>query len=189
MTPPKTSAISACRCPSDPAAIEQGPKLVAATKLTDPWEKLAAAYQLKGDQRAIDRLVERRPKLAGPVGDLFTTGANKDWQRAIEIYSKGITEKTTDADLLSRRARAHEALKNWDAAAADWSRAASWKSGRGQDCSREFARRLAAAGQFPLAKAQFEKSEALYTRSLAADPENDVVAADLAQCSWIEAGK
>ena len=162
---------------SDPAAIEVQAKL---TKLTDPWEKLAAAYQLKGDRQAIDRLVERRPKLAGPVGDLFTQEPNKDWQRAVEIYNKGITPQTTDADLLSKRARAYEALKNWDAAAADWSRAASGNPD-GAKLLGEFARRLAAAGQLPLAKAQFDQSEALYARSLREDPENDMVAAELAQ--------
>ena len=63
---------------SNRAAIEQEPKLLAVTKLTDPWQKLAAAYQLEGDQRAIDRLVERRPNLAGPIGDLFTAGAKPE---------------------------------------------------------------------------------------------------------------
>src|SRR5262249_34198887 len=45
----------------------------------------------------------------------------------------------------------------------------------------EFARRLAADAQVPLAKAHFEKSQALYEHSLNADPANDVVAAELAQ--------
>ena len=77
-------------------------KLFAAAKLGNPWEKLAAAYQLKGDQQAIDRLVERRPNLAGAIGDLFTREPNQNWQRAVEIFSKGITPHVTDADLLSR---------------------------------------------------------------------------------------
>ena len=56
---------------------------LAARKLTDPWQKLAAMYRLEGDQQAIDRLIERRPKLAGPIGDLFTQGEDedKDWRR------------------------------------------------------------------------------------------------------------
>jgi WD40 repeat protein/tetratricopeptide (TPR) repeat protein len=166
----------------DPASLGREEKLLTARKLTDPWQKLAALYQLKGDRQAIDRLVERRPKLAGPVGDLFIQGKNeeKDWRRAIALYSKGITEKTTDVDVLSKRARAYEALKNWDAAAADWSRAATGIPD-GTKLLADFTRRLAAGGPAPLAKGQYEKSRALYERSLAADPENDVVAAELAQ--------
>jgi WD40 repeat protein/serine/threonine protein kinase/tetratricopeptide (TPR) repeat protein len=45
----------------------------------------------------------------------------------------------------------------------------------------EFARRLAADGQVPLAKAQLQKAQALYERVLEAEPENDAVAAELAQ--------
>ena len=70
----------------------------------------------------MDRLVERRPKLTGPVGDLFTQEPNRNWQRAVNFYNKGITASTSDADLLSKLARAYEALRNWDDAAADWSR-------------------------------------------------------------------
>ena len=136
-----------------------------------PWVRLAAVDLLKGDQRAIDQLVERHPKLAGPIGDLFARGrTKKDWRRAIALYSKGITEQTTDVDLLSKRARAHEALKNWDAAAADWSRAAAGNPDGGKTARRvrtpTHRRRPG-----PMAKAQFVKARALYERSLAADPE------------------
>jgi tetratricopeptide (TPR) repeat protein len=164
---------------SDPAAFEGEKKYLA---LTDPWQKLAAAYQLQGDQRAIDQLVERRPKLAGPIGDLFTQGKDedKDWSRAVEIYSRGITPETLDVDLLSKRARAYEALTNGDAAAADWSRAATGNP-EGAKLLAEFAQRLAAAGQVRLANGQFAKAQALYEGSLAADPENDVVATELAE--------
>ncbi len=161
---------------SDPAAIEHESKLI----VTDPWQKLAAAYSLKGDQRAIDQLAQRNPGLAGFIGDLFTQESNQNWQRAVEFYNKGIMCRTTDVDLLSKRARAYEALRNWDATAADWSRAASGNPD-GARLLGEFARRLAAAGQLPLAKAQFDQSEALYERSLREDPENDLVAAELAQ--------
>jgi WD40 repeat protein/tetratricopeptide (TPR) repeat protein len=155
-------------------------KRLAALKLTDPWQKLAAAYELKGDQRAIGQMVERHPKLAGPVGDLFTQEPNQNWQRAVEIYNKGITPQTTDADLLSRRARAYEAAKKWDAAAADWSRAETGNPDGAKQLG-EFARRLAAGDQVRLAKAEFEKSQELYERALEADPENDLVAPELAQ--------
>jgi WD40 repeat protein len=167
---------------SDPSAIDLEQKDFSVRKLTDPWQKLAAAYQLKGDQRAIDLLVKRRPKLAGPIGDLFTQGKDedKDWRRALALYTKGITAKTTDAQLLSKRARAYEALKKWEAAAADWSRATSGNPD-GAKLFAEFARRVAASGQGPLANGQFERAQALYERSLAADPANEVLATELAQ--------
>ncbi len=159
------------------------PKYLAARKLTDPWQKVAAAYELEGDQRAIDRLVEQRPKLAGFIGDLFTQEPKRDWQRAVAIYNRGIAPETTDVDLLSKRARAYEALQNWDAAAADWWRAATGNP-LGVRLLAEFAQRLAAAGEAPLANAQFDKVQALYERSLAADPENEVMATELAQLLW-----
>src|SRR5262249_60638373 len=106
------------------------PKYLAVRKLTDPWRKLAAAYQLVGDHRAIDQLVKQRPKMAGSIGDPFTQDPKKDWQRAVEIYTKGITAQPSDADLFSRRARAYEALSNWAAAAADWSPAPTAHSAR-----------------------------------------------------------
>jgi hypothetical protein len=162
----------------DPTTLDWEQKRLAASKLTDPWLRLAAAYQIEGDQRAIDQLVARRPTLAGPIGDLFAEG--KDWRRAIALYSQGITEKTTDVDLHSKRARTHEALQSWDAAAADWERAATGNPD-GAKLLAEFARRLAAAGQVPLAKSQYEKAQALYERLLEADPESDLVAAELAQ--------
>jgi tetratricopeptide (TPR) repeat protein len=155
---------------------------LAARKLTDPWQKRAAVYRLEGDQQAIDRLIERRPKLAGPIGDLFTQGADedKDWRRALALYSRGIAADAIDLDLLAKRARAHEALHDWDAAAADWSRAADGNPA-GARWLAEFARRLAAAGQVPLAKGPFEKAQALYERAREAFPEDGLVAAGLAQ--------
>src|SRR5579884_12549 len=166
----------------EPAALDKTRNLFATAKLTDPWQKLAVAYRLQGDQKAIDQLVKRRPKLAGPIGDLFTQGKDedKDWRRAVEIYSRGITAQTTDAELLSKRASAHETLKNWDAAAADWSRAASGNPD-GANLLAEFARRLVAGNQIALAKAQFEKPQALYEQALKRDPGSDLVAEELAQ--------
>ena len=67
-----------------------------------------------------------------------------------------------------------------DAATADWSRAATGNPERAKQLA-EFARRLAGAGRVPLAKVHFEKSQALYEQSLEADPENDLVAQELAE--------
>jgi eukaryotic-like serine/threonine-protein kinase len=144
----------------------------------DPWVQLAAIYRSRNEWEAVDKLVASRPQSAGPIGDLFAAAA--DWRRAIALYSKVIAETTTDVELLSKRARAQEALKNWDAAAADWSRAATVNPD-GAKWLAELARRLAGAGQSPMAKVQFEKSQALYEKSLEADPENDLIVPELAQ--------
>ena len=170
---------------SDPAAFDREQKLFPVMNLSDPWQRLAAAYRIVGNEAAIDQLVQRRPKLAGPIGDLFTQGKDedKDWRRAISLYSKAITAVNTDVELLSKRARAHEALKNWDAAAADWSRTAIGNPDAAKLLA-EFARRLAAGGQVPMASAHFEKSRALYERALEAEPENDLVAPELTQLLW-----
>ena len=139
---------------SDPAAIEVQAKL---SKLTDPWERLAAAYQLEGDRQAIDRLVERRPKLAGPVGDLFTQEPNRNWQRALEIYNTAITASTSDADLLSKRAQRHEALAGLGRRRGRLVAGGEWKPGRGQVARRSSAEGLAAGGQVSLAKGSIRK--------------------------------
>ncbi len=171
----KPTAISAT---DDPMLLTHEQRVSLALKITDPWSKLAAAYRLHGDQPALDKLVERRPQAAAAIGDRFA--ADKEWKRAIEFYSKAISEQSTDVVLLSKRARAYEALKNWDAAAADWSGAATGNPD-GARLLADFARRLAAAGQVALANGQFAKAQALYERSLGADPENDLVATELAQ--------
>jgi len=160
------------------ALVLRSQKQFAAMIIADPWAGFAAAYRLGRDQEAIDQLVERRPQLAGQIGDLFA--ADKDWPRAVEIYSRGITAKTSDAVLLTKRARAYESLASWDAAAADWARAATGNP-EGARLLADFAQRLAAGDQVPLANGQFAKAQALYERSLSADPENDVVATELAQ--------
>jgi WD40 repeat protein len=171
----------------EPATPDLELKRFAATKLTDPWQALAASNLLKGDPQAIDQLLSRRPSLAGRIGELFTQGLYKDWQRAADTYSRGIDAKNIDIDLLSKRACAHEELKNWDAAAADWSRVAI-ANPDGAKLLAQFARRLAAAGQVPLAKSQSEVSHGLYDQLLAKDPDNDIVATELAQLLLDEHG-
>jgi hypothetical protein len=81
---------------------------------------------------------------------------------------------------MARRVNAFLRVTDWEAAAADWSRAATGKPD-GVKLLAEFARRLAAGEQVPLANDQLKKSQALYERSLEADPGNDVVAMELAQ--------
>jgi WD40 repeat protein/serine/threonine protein kinase/tetratricopeptide (TPR) repeat protein len=164
----------------------QSHKAPAALTIVDPWARLAAAYRLGGDQQAIDELVKHRPSAAGRIGDLFA--ADRDWSRAVAIYSRGITADTTDIPLLSRRARAYEALQNWDAAAADWSRAATGNP-EGAELLADFARRLAVRDQLPLAHRHFEMAQALDEQLLNADPHNDLVARDLMQLLFDRQGK
>jgi serine/threonine protein kinase/WD40 repeat protein len=58
--------------------------------LREFWARLAVAVPgLLGDQKAIDDLVERHPELLVPIGDQYA--ADKNWERAIAIYSKAIT--------------------------------------------------------------------------------------------------
>jgi WD40 repeat protein/tetratricopeptide (TPR) repeat protein len=120
---------------------------------------------------ALRRLYRRR-------GDAYV-GLRK-WHEAIADYDHVITPETADADLLANRSRAHEALKHWDAAAADWSRAAAG-SPEGATWLAAFARRLVAGGQGALADGFSEQAQALYERALVADPGDDRLAAELAQ--------
>jgi WD40 repeat protein/tetratricopeptide (TPR) repeat protein len=111
-------------------------------------------------------------------GDAYA--ALQKWSEAVGDYDHVITPDTTDAVLLSNRARAQGALGNWDGAATDWSRAATG-SREGAKLLAQFARRLVAAGQVSLAKGHYEKARVLYERSLEAAPESELLAAELAQ--------
>jgi WD40 repeat protein len=119
----------------------------------------------------LQRLYRRR-------GDAFFS--LQKWPEAVEDYDHVITQDTTDVTLLSQRARAHEALKKWDAAAADWERAAIGHP-QGAKWHGEFARRLAAGGHLGLAKDQFAKSQTLYERAFEGNIGSDQMAAELAQ--------
>ena len=90
----------------------------------------------------------------------------QQWPQAIDDYAHVITPETTDTLLLSNRAtNVYEALRHWDAAAADWSRAAA-EDPEGATWLAEFARRLVAGGQVPLAKDQYEKAVELQLQIL-----------------------
>jgi WD40 repeat protein len=136
-----------------------------------------AAIDILADQPT-EAVLARLRRLHRRRGDVHVS--LQKWQEAVDDYAQVITPETTDGMLLSNRARAHEALKNWDAAAADWSRAATGIPDGAKQLS-ELARRLVAVGQGQLAMGPFEKAQALYERLLAAAAENDLVAAELAQ--------
>jgi WD40 repeat protein/tetratricopeptide (TPR) repeat protein len=135
----------------------------------DPWKMLATACLLKDDQQAIDQLVERRPQSAEAIGDIFIQGAHSNWQRAIEIYSAGITSETDDFGLLSKRARAYERLNNWPAAAADWKRAVGGKPDRVKFLL-EFIDRLNNANQSEILLTQRQHAQQILEATLQKDP-------------------
>ena len=164
----------------DPGATKDAAKFAATKNISDPWAKLAAIHRLLGNQQAIDELVARRPQSVGAIGDVFIQGDDKDWRRAVEIYSQGITAETTDAELLSRRARAYEELKDFSAAAADWARAAEGNP-TGEKLLAQFRQRLAKADQHELAATLRQQSRPRLEAALEADPENIPRAHALAQ--------
>jgi len=108
---------------ADPTAFELEKRRFATMNkdLTDPWEKLALAHFVLGDQSALDKLLERHPASASLKGDLRAVA--QDWHGAVAEYTTAITPQTKDAKLLAKRAEAYEKLKQWDLAVADWTRA------------------------------------------------------------------
>ncbi|HUY36301.1 MAG TPA: PDZ domain-containing protein [Pirellulales bacterium] len=157
-----------------------------------PWQTLAAAYRLKDDQQAIDRLVEGHPQWASSIGDLFTQGDKTDWRRAIEIFGEGVGRMAfpgrpvnepdsgrpgkailhdagADNNLLAKRAGAYEQLQDWNAAAADWQRAAG-ENVEGAKLLADFASRLVQAEQWQVAVAARERAKKIFEATLEADP-------------------
>lgn len=103
----------------EPSANERQTKL--GRQATDPWERLAAAYFLVGDQPAIDRLLEQHPASLVVIGDMHA--AVDEWEQAIVTYSRLIGPEATDAGLLLKRAVVYSAMDEWELAKADWLRA------------------------------------------------------------------
>jgi tetratricopeptide (TPR) repeat protein len=92
---------------SDPAAFDHERQHLTAMKATDPWATLAAAYQLVGDQKALDRLLEHHPAAAVALGDLYAAAG--DWERAIAEYGKAMTDQPADGSLSAKLATAFQA--------------------------------------------------------------------------------
>jgi tetratricopeptide (TPR) repeat protein len=137
----------------------------------------SAALQILAKQPA-EPVSARLRRLYRRRGDAFVI--LKRWPEAIVDYAQVITPETTDAVLLSNRARAHEALSQWNAAAADWSRAAG-ASAEGITWLTGFARRLDMAAQAPLADAARAQARAWLEEKLTKEPENPALAEELAR--------
>ena len=149
----------------------------------DPWTKLAAVRRGQDDQSAVDILIQQHPASAGAIGDLFIPDGDdveKDWDRAVHLYSLAIDAETNDSDLLAKRARAYEALQQWEAAAVDWARAAQHDP-RGEELLIEFTNRLEQAGQRSLAAAQRRSIRESLEAALEADPQCEPVMENLSQ--------
>ena len=81
-------------------------RLTADDVADDPWLKLAAAYQVIGDQQALDRLLKHHPEAASVIGDLYADA--QDWERAIAEYRKRVTDQRADVALLTKLATAYQ---------------------------------------------------------------------------------
>ena len=101
-------------------ALANGPSLSNILRTSDPWERLAIAYFLAGNQQALEALFQERREALGSIGDLHLAASN--WQQAITLFDKLITADTTNSRFLGKRAKAHIALEQWDLARADWRR-------------------------------------------------------------------
>src|SRR5262249_11473447 len=91
---------------ADSKGVEHERDRLAALRLTDPWAKLAAAYDVIGDQQALDRLLKHHPEAASGVGDLYA--ASRDWERAIAEYCKLLSDRPADVALLTKLATAYQ---------------------------------------------------------------------------------
>jgi tetratricopeptide (TPR) repeat protein len=90
----------------DPAIFGRQRHRFAAMTLADPWARLAAAYRLAGDQKALEGLLKHHPEAAAGIGDLYAT--DQDWERAIAEYRRGLTRQPAHDALLTRLATAYQ---------------------------------------------------------------------------------
>jgi WD40 repeat protein/Flp pilus assembly protein TadD len=156
----------------------------ALTKLADPtfdpWMLLAEAHRLRGNWEAIEELAGRRPQSAGGVGDLFLQAGDQDWQRAIQIYSQGIAAGLAEPELFAKRATAYEALRDWDAATADWLQAAAGNP-QGGTLLAAYSKRLLAEGRAEQAATLSGRSVQILEAELQDHPGDWGVAEELVQ--------
>ncbi len=112
--------ISVC---TEPAVLDREQIGFAATKLTDPWGKLAVAYHVIGDQGPLETLVKHHPEAASVAGDLYA--ASQDWERAIAEYRKFLTDGLADVVLLRKLATAYQSAGRTREAVAYMARASA----------------------------------------------------------------
>jgi Flp pilus assembly protein TadD len=76
-------------------------------KLTQPWSRLAAGYQVIGDQQAVDRVVRLHPAAVSDMGDLYA--AMQEWDAAIAVHRNALTNRPSDPALLATLAMTYQA--------------------------------------------------------------------------------
>ena len=79
---------------------------ITTTHFDTPWQKLAAAYHLRGDKQALASLLQQHPAAAAGIGAVYA--AAQDWQQAIAEYSKAVTNQPADVALLTKLAAAYQ---------------------------------------------------------------------------------
>jgi hypothetical protein len=91
----------------DPAVLDREPKRFAATRLTNPWAKLAAAYHVIGKPQAAERLIAEHPAAARGMDDGYA--AAHAWEVAIADSRRALAEHPADPSLMIRLATAYRA--------------------------------------------------------------------------------
>ena len=90
----------------DPAVFARERDRFYATKLTDPWAKLAAAYHVLGDQQALDSLLKHHPEAASRIADVYQSAGRT--REAIPHLAKASAANPNDT-LLSLKVAALQA--------------------------------------------------------------------------------
>ncbi len=157
---------------------EQPADLRFAYGLSEVSRKLPVVYPDGIDQATLDSLMAEDPELAAVFGDAYADQRN--WAQAVALYSRGIQQDALSLGLFAKRAMAYEQQQNWEAASADWLRAAPGNP--------EWSRRLLAlvqrlrdSGEFALAESVSAKARVVFEEQLVKEPENSSLAAELAQ--------
>jgi WD40 repeat protein/serine/threonine protein kinase len=100
-----------------PDAMAIARRLLCAQRIADPWGRLAAACSILNDQPNLQALLQQSPQLYPGLGDFHAS--SRDWQSAIECYSKAMPSESPDSDLLLKRVDAYLATQQWEKAIGD----------------------------------------------------------------------
>jgi tetratricopeptide (TPR) repeat protein len=92
---------------TDANAFDREKLRLAATKITDPWAKLAAAYHVLGDQQALDNLLKHHPAAAAGIAELYVAAGRT--REGIPYLVKASTANPKDTMLSLKVA----ALQAW----------------------------------------------------------------------------
>jgi tetratricopeptide (TPR) repeat protein len=90
----------------DPAIFARERDRFYATKITDPWAKLAAAYHVLGDQQALDSLLKHHPEASSRIADVYRAAGRT--REAIPHLAKASAANPNDT-LLSLKVAALQA--------------------------------------------------------------------------------